>query len=114
MLMVGAVLGAIAYDQISRPYITGTALSRDLQDITRSSTALRLLDGSEIPKLRRQLELQLAFAAAQARVSIERGPKMLQFYVADVRPIDTALAILRAQPLDQEFFSALRLQRVSR
>jgi hypothetical protein len=97
---LGIAVGAIAYSGFTRPYVTGSELSHNLHDIARTSDALRLLKTTPNEPLQRHLQLQLAFAAARAKVLIEDNPKMFPFFVADLRPFDNALGLLKTQRFD--------------
>ena len=76
-----------------RPAWEGERLSASLRDISITVKALELLNGRESPKLRHLLEMNLSFAASQARQSIDGGAVLASPYsvVNSVEPVRRAL-----------------------
>jgi hypothetical protein len=60
----------------------GTSLNDNLYRLDFATKALKLLNGSENPKLRRLLEMDLVFAAATSRQATENKAVLASPYVA--------------------------------
>jgi len=100
VLVVGSV-AAIA-DEQQEPCaseMAGTALAINLQDISLTTSSLRLLNGKEDPKLRRLLEWRLATAIAEAKLHVDRAPSVWAPAMPSlVRGVDAAILYFEQHP----------------
>lgn len=84
------------------PQYMAAALVANLYDIGMTTNELRLLNGTENPRLRRILERRLAVAAVEARHHIDMGPAA--FAAIDLRSlasgVDRALQFVAEHPLN--------------
>lgn len=105
--IAGAVPGpAVWAENANEPCVrefAAAALVANLQDISLTTGALRLLNGREDPKLRRLLERRLAIAAAEARYHIGLDPVIHGASLPTLAGgVSRALDLLAAKPFDLE------------
>src|SRR5450759_3843 len=82
------------------PQFTAALLAANLQDISLTTSELRLLNGTESVRLRRLLEWRLATAAVEARHHIEQGPAITGRRLTSLASApDRALKYIREHPL---------------
>lgn len=110
LLALFAFLGADAREQ-SEPCsgeIKGALLLSRLEQIGFTANSLRLLNGTEDPKLKRLLTFQLAAAAAEARRHIEEGAKLERGWLTEIAEgVRRAKSYLAEHEIDREFLSLL-------
>jgi hypothetical protein len=83
------------------PQYAAAALIANLQDIALTTAELKLLNGTENPRLRRFLERRLAVAAAEARHHIGQTPAIDALYLPSLADgVSRALSLLAERPLD--------------
>jgi len=82
----------------------GTSLSDNLYAIDFTTKALKLLGGSENPKLKRLLEMNLVFAAGTARQAIDHSAVLASPFVAVnwLHSVQAATRYAREQHLDSK------------
>lgn len=86
----------------------GALLLTRMEQIGMTARALRLLNGTEDPKLKRLLTLQLATAAADARRHIEEGAKLEPAHLTSIAEgLRRASSYLAEHDVDREFLSRL-------
>jgi hypothetical protein len=86
----------------------GALLLARMEQIGMTAGALRLLNGSEDPKLKRLLPFQLATAAVNARRHIDEGAKLEAGELTNIAEgVRRATAYLAEHDADREFLSVL-------